>query len=79
VVLYFYLSTDGKGEAFAPWKVATMISEAANAPVYGMADTYLGMGIVGGTLLSLEATGRRAGEIGLRILNGENPADIPIS
>ena len=79
VVLYFYLSKDGRGEAFKPWKVVITFSETANAPVYGMADTYLGKGIVGGALLSLKAVGRKAGEIGLRILKGENPADIPIS
>jgi len=79
VVLYFYLSKDGKGEAFKPWKVAGMVSEAANAPVYGISDTYFGSGIVGGALLSLKAIGRKTGEMGLRILKGENPADIPIS
>ena len=79
LVIYYILLKDGKGEAFKPWKAATMISEAANAPVYGMADTYLGSGVVGGTLLSYEASGRKAGDIGLRILNGENPGDIPIS
>jgi PAS domain S-box-containing protein len=78
-VIYYYLAKDGKGEAFKPWKVAAMISEAANAPVYGLADTYLGKGIVGGALISYEAQGRKAGEIGLRILSGENPADIPVS
>ncbi|MDB4444515.1 PAS domain S-box protein, partial [bacterium] len=79
VVLYFYLSKDGKGEAFKPWKVAGMVSDAANSPVYGISDTYLGSGIVGGALLSIKEIGRKTGEIGLRILNGENPADIPIS
>jgi PAS domain S-box-containing protein len=79
VVIYFLLLKDVKGEAFKPWKVAGFLSEAANAPVYGLADTYLGKGIVGGTLISYEAQGRKTGEIGLRILSGENPADIPIS
>jgi PAS domain S-box-containing protein len=79
VVLYFLLAKDGKGDTFKPWNVTKMVSDAANAPVYGMAETYLGHGIVGGALLSTEASGRKAGEIGLRILEGENLADIPIS
>lgn len=79
VVIYYYLTLDGAGKEFKPWEVASMISEASNAPVYGFADTYLGHGIVGGSLLSYAAHGRKAGEIGLRILNGENPSDVPSS
>jgi len=37
----------------------------------------LGYGIVGGYLSSAETKGRQVAEIGLRILNGEKPADIP--
>jgi len=79
VVLYYHLARDGKGEAYKPWKVAARIAEAANAPVYGFADTYLGTGIVGGTLISYKALGSQAGQIGLRVLNGEKPAEIPAS
>jgi len=79
VVIYYYLALDGNGQEFKPWQAAAMVSEAANAPTYGMADTYMGHGIVGGALVSWAAHGKEAGQIGLRILNGANPADIPIS
>jgi PAS domain S-box-containing protein len=79
VIIYYYMALDGNSQSFKPWKVASIISEATNAPVYGMADTYLGHGIVGGNLISYEAQGKRAGEIGLRVLKGEKPADIPIT
>ncbi|MFW2366836.1 MAG: PAS domain S-box protein, partial [Desulforhopalus sp.] len=77
VLLYFYLSLDKNGDSFKPWEVATMVSEAASVPTYGLFDTYMGKGIVGGAMLSFAALGRSAGAIGLRILNGENAVDIP--
>jgi PAS domain S-box-containing protein len=79
VVLYYVLSQDGTGKAFFPWETASMLAENANAPVYGCLDSYLGRGIVGGRMTSVEATGVRAGEIALRILRGEKPSNIPIT
>jgi PAS domain S-box-containing protein len=79
IVIYYILMLDGAQKEYKPWKVAGMVSEAANAPVYGMADTYMGEGIVGGKLWSYEALGTKSGEIALRILKGENPADIPLT
>lgn len=52
---YYYLALDGHSQTFKPWKVASMISEKANALLYSLADTYIGKGIVGETLISYEA------------------------
>ena len=79
VVLYYVLGQDGEGKSFLPQEVASILSEAANAPVYGCLDTYLGHGIVGGRLTSLEMTGIKAGETALRILRGEKLSDISIT
>lgn len=79
IIIYYYMALDGNGTAIKPWQAAGIISDAANVPVYGMADTYLGQGIIGGALLSWREYGKKAGELGLRILNGEKPADLPIS
>ena len=79
VVLYYVLGQDGEGKSFIPQEVASILSEAANAPVYGCLDTYLGHGIVGGRLTSLEMIGIKAGETALRILRGEKPSDISMT
>jgi PAS domain S-box-containing protein len=79
VVLYYLLLRDGEGKSFIPQEVASILSEAANAPVYGCLDSYLGHGIVGGRLTSIEMTGVKAGEMALRILRGEKPSDIPLT
>jgi signal transduction histidine kinase/ABC-type uncharacterized transport system substrate-binding protein len=79
VVLYYLLSQDGAGKGFPPWEAASMVAQAANAPVYGCLDSYFGHDIVGGRLTSMEMTGIKAGEMALRILRGEKPSDIPMS
>ena len=56
-----------------------MVAEAANAPVYGCLDSYLGHGIVGGRMTSMEMTGIKAGEMALRIMKGAKPSDIPMT
>jgi PAS domain S-box-containing protein len=79
VVLYYTLLRDGEGKIFIPREVASILSGAANAPVYGCLDTYLGHGIVGGRMTSIEMTGVKAGELALRILRGEKPSDIHLT
>jgi len=73
IVLYVSMFRDGAGQAFQPWAVAKMLSDASSAPVYGLADTYLGSGIVGGHMDTFEAMGRATGHLALRILAGEHP------
>ena len=79
VVLIYLLTQDGDGKAFPPWEAVSIVSEAANAPVYGFLETYFGHGIVGGRLFSFEMSGVKAGEMALRILRGEKPSDIPMT
>jgi PAS domain S-box-containing protein len=47
--------------------------------VFGLYDTYLGHGIVGGHLVSFERQGRIAAAMALQILAGASPVDIPFS
>lgn len=77
IVLYSTLFRDGAGKNFVPREALSMISQAANAPVFSLYDTYLGYGIVGGRLVSLEQQGKEAASLALRILGGESPASIP--
>jgi len=79
VILFYLLTQDGEGKAFVPRQAASLVAKFANAPVYGCLDSYFGHGIVGGRLTSMEMTGVKAGEMALRILRGENPANIPMS
>jgi formate hydrogenlyase transcriptional activator len=79
IVLVYIVLVDGAGKGYLPVEVAAEAAAAANVPVYGAFDSYLGRGIVGGRLLSFEMLGVKAGEIGRRVLEGANPEDFPVS
>jgi signal transduction histidine kinase len=79
IVLYTTLFRDGNGQPFVPHDVAERLSKAANVPVYGFIDQFLGRGIVGGSLYSLATHGKEAARLALRILGGEKPSDLPVA
>jgi signal transduction histidine kinase len=79
VVLFLSFFKDVQGREFLSTAEALlMIAGAANAPVFGIADTYLGHGIVGGFVVSAEEQGKIMGRDALAILAGKPPQDIPI-
>ena len=77
IVLYAAISSDGEGRSFVPREALLSISQAANAPVFGLYDSFMGYGIVGGRLVSWEQLGIEAADMALRIMGGESPASIP--
>ncbi|MHC1727437.1 MAG: ATP-binding protein [Syntrophobacteraceae bacterium] len=77
IVLYASIFKDGEGRSFTPREALSLVSRAANAPVFGLYEPFLGYGIVGGHLVSFEHMGREAAALALRILGGESPASIP--
>jgi signal transduction histidine kinase len=79
IVLYLSFFKDALGQRFlnAP-EALPLITAASSAPVFGISDTYLGHGIVGGFVLSVEEQGKIAARDALEILAGKPPQDIPI-
>ena len=65
------------GRAVISAQVGQSIAQWANVPVYVMTDTTLGTGAVGGSVASIEAIGKRAGELARLILSGSPPASLP--
>ena len=78
VVLYTFLSRDGRGHTWEYDEAARAVTEASSAPVYGAWDFNLGQGIIGGKLISGFYQGEAAGKLALRVLRGENPDSIPV-
>jgi PAS domain S-box-containing protein len=79
-VLYGMLAVDAAGVPYEQEQALRSIHAAANAPVFGVFESQLGHGIIGGRLLSLDATGRRAAAAAVRLLRGEPPATVgPLS
>ena len=78
IVLLTVWLRDRNGEYISPNEGGELVSSNATVPVYGIIDMFLGRGIVGGKLLNSDTHGRIAAEIALRIINGEDPSNIPI-
>lgn len=78
IVLFVSVLRDGAGRLFTNPEAVSLIARASNVPVYSWSETHLGHGIVGGRLASFEAQGTRAAELGLRILRGEQPKNVPM-
>jgi signal transduction histidine kinase len=78
IVLYLPFSGDGAGQTYSSADVARRIAVASAAPVYGVLESHLGQGIVGGAFPSFEAHGKLAGQVALRVLAGEKPENIGV-
>ena len=72
VVLYLTMFEDAAGASFIPRQALALFAPASRAPIYGCYDTYLGYGIVGGSMVTFEEIGRKAARLGMRILAGED-------
>jgi len=76
VVLFVSSTRDHEGNNPGNLAVLREICPISNTPVYGTSDSQLGLGIVGGSLLSFEALGTEGAQVGLRVLAGETPEGI---
>ncbi len=78
IILFLHMFRDAAGHSFKPNEALSLIAQRATAPIYVFLDQYLGHGVVGGHVYSMEAHGAKAADIVLRILDGEKPASIPM-
>lgn len=78
VVLYTSMLRDVSGQDRVNPQVAEAVAQAANVPVYGFLDTFIGRGIVGGDIPDFAAQGREAAKLALRVLRGESASSIPV-
>jgi len=79
IVFYSTIFIDGAGQHFVPKEALARIAQVANAPIFGLYESYFGHGIVGGKLISFQLQGRTAAELALRVMSGESPAAIPFA
>jgi signal transduction histidine kinase len=77
-VLYTSMFLDAGGHTRIPREVLRSLAEASSVPVYGLFSTYLGSGIVGGSLHDYELEGRIVADLARRVLLGERPSAIPV-
>jgi hypothetical protein len=72
VVLFLTMFQDATGKTFTSRQALEAFAPVSRAPIYGCFDTYVGHGIVGGSMVTFEEIGRKAAQLGIRILAGED-------
>lgn len=75
-IVYGLLIVDADGIPHDQSHALPALHSVANAPIFGLFDSDLGAGIVGGPLIPVAMVGRKAAEVAARILAGEAPSSI---
>jgi PAS domain S-box-containing protein len=74
IVFTTTFANDVDGKIYNMKDVTKQLGRVSNAPVFGLFDMLIGHGIVGGSVISFENVGTRAGELVLEILRGTKTA-----
>ena len=69
---------DGDGRFFAPQHAVKGLAAASAVAVYGPFPTFIGSGIVGGSMPSFAETGRLAAQAAIALIDGAAPASITL-
>jgi signal transduction histidine kinase len=72
-IVYVTFGTDALGGAYADDVVLRDLHATANAPMFGALSSYLGHGIVGGSMVAVGSLARRTADVASRILGGAAP------
>ena len=79
VIFYVLLCVDADGIPFTQEQALAQLHETANAPIFGLHDSQMGYGIVGGPLMEVKRMSHNSVQVALRILHGEQPGKIKIA
>jgi signal transduction histidine kinase len=77
-IFYFTFGTDASGAAYADERVLADLHATANAPLFAAHSVYLGSGVVGGRLMSIDDLSRRTADVAVRLLNAAPPGSIRV-
>jgi signal transduction histidine kinase len=67
---------DPKGKNHVMHDVMEQLGQASSAPVYGISDTFIGTGIVGGYVVNWTKLGELTADAALQIVHGKAPQDV---
>jgi signal transduction histidine kinase len=79
LVLVSSYQMDASGRRLYGLEMIEPLSTRANRPTFNMLGQVVGRGIVGGSVIDLEAVGREAAALGLRALRGEPLPASPVA
>jgi signal transduction histidine kinase len=75
-VYFFLLAIDAAGVPHEEQKALTRLNAVSKSPIFSFSDSFLGHGIVGGPLLSVQDYSRQTADIAVRLLRGEAASDL---
>ena len=78
VIFYLGINVDPDA-AYVPAEVLPLLTEVANQPIIVDLETFLGNGAIGGFIVRPTQIGRDAARLVLRILDGEDASDVPVT
>jgi signal transduction histidine kinase len=77
-VLMLTYDFDRVGNQYVTVEVAEELSKISPVPVFGVFDSLVGRGVVGGSMASVYGQGRLAGRLAVEILRGKKPEELPV-
>ncbi|WP_181391575.1 ABC transporter substrate binding protein [Methanospirillum lacunae] len=77
-ILLVNFAKDKNGKVLTYEEDADLVRRYRSAPVYGVLDSTLGNGVIGGKMNSGTQHGNTATDMAIRILKGEKPENIPV-
>ena len=77
VVLVAVLFEDADGRRFLPAEAVQALAQRSRRPIFGVHDSWLGRGVVGGHAIDYVGVGRQAAAAALALLNGQTPITPP--
>jgi signal transduction histidine kinase len=77
VILFLTMTRDRSLDHFFARETLRLVSGTANVPVFGLIDTMVGRGLVGGYVTNFSGQGTTTAEMAARILEGQMPVNIP--
>jgi len=79
IILVLAFTQDVIGNTYTSPIIVQRLRKVASAPIFGILEVVLGRGITGGSLISYEIIGKKAGQLALDLLEGtKNLYDIPV-
>jgi formate hydrogenlyase transcriptional activator len=77
IVFFLSFLLDSAGNAYSLPESVSLVAPSSSAPIYLVVQSGFVPGVVGGLMISYEALGKSGADLGLRVLAGERPRDIP--
>lgn len=78
ILIYISMTEDADGRQYTSRQSIKMIEKYANVPAFQMVSGGVGLGILGGNMISMELSGKIAAQMATEIVNGKNPADVSV-